>query len=285
MKKTILYVFLLLTLSCGNSDYASEISRLEKLHLDQPTAEIKKQLVAAYKGFIETNTDDKTKSSTYSSQQAKLEMDLNQYQNAASTLTNAIKNYPENGSTTNNIQMISSLLLDRVHPNNPQEAITAFSGLFSDQNSMKTQVNNIINNLKNTMLNTSTTKWDRTKVNDYISLSRLYAGIMPKDANSSEYLYKAAEIANALGKHPKAILIYDSMLADAASYPDVAKTLFLKGYTLDEHYKKYDEAKAIYEKVTTDYPDSKFAESAKASISFLGKSPEEILKSFEEGKK
>ena len=281
MKKTILYVFLLLTLSCGNSDYASDISRLEKLHKDEPTAEIKKQLLAAYKGFIGTNSGDKVNTANYIHQQAKLEMDLNQYQNATSTLMNAIKDFPENGNTSNNIQMISTLLMDRMYANNPSEAYTAFSALFANQESMKTQLNNIIDNLKNTMLNTSTTKWNRTKVNDYISLSRLYAGTMPKDPKSAEYLYKAAEIANALGKHPKAMLIYDAMIGDPESYPDAAKTLFLKGYTLDEHYKKFDEAKAIYEKVVTEYPESKFAESAKASINFLGKSPEEILKSFE----
>ena len=271
----------MLTLSCGNSDYASEISRLEKLHQDEPTAETKKQLVAAYKGFIGANSDDKAKCANYISKQANLEMDLNQYQNAAASLTTAIKDYPDSSNTPKNIQMMGTLLLDRIYPNNPSEAFTAFLGLFSNQEAMKTQLTSIINNLKNTMLNTSTTKWDRTKVNDYISLSRIYGGTMPKDANSAEYLYKAAEIANALSKHPKAILIYDAMLADAESFPDVAKTLFLKGYTLDEHYKKYDEAKVIYEKVVSDYPTSKFAESAKASISFLGKTPEEILKSFE----
>ena len=109
----------------------------------------------------------------------------------------------------------------------------------------------------------------------------MYGGIMPKDSNSPSYLYKAAEIANALGKHPQAILIYDAMLADKESFTDTAKTLFLKAYTLDDYYKKYDEAKVLYEKVVAEHPESKFAESAKASINFLGKSPEEILKSFE----
>jgi len=83
MKKTILYVFLLLTLSCGNSDYGAEILQLEKLHQEQPTAEIKKQLVAAYQGFLSNNKEDKAKSANYSHQLAKLQMDLNQYQNAA----------------------------------------------------------------------------------------------------------------------------------------------------------------------------------------------------------
>ena len=281
MKKTILYAFLLLTLSCGNSDNGGSVLDLEKLHQDQPTAETKKQLATAYKAFIANNAEDKVKCATYSHQLAKLEMDLNQYQNAATTLTNAIKNYGDSGTTSDNIQMISSLFMNQLFANNPKEAYSKFAALFSNQDAMKGQVTNIIDNLKNTMLNTSTTKWDRVKVNDYISLSRLYGGIIPKDSNSADYLYKAAEIANALGKHPQAILIYDSMLADTESFADVAKTLFLKGYTLDDHFKKYDEAKVIYEKVVAEYPESKFAESAKASINFLGKSPEEILKSFE----
>lgn len=284
MKKTILYAFLLLTLSCGNSDNGGSVLDLEKLHQDKPTADTKKQLAAAYQNFIANNPDDKAKCATYSHQLAKLQMDLNQYPEAANTLTGAIKNFATGGNTSDYVQMISSLFMNRIYPNNPKEAYSKFAALFPDQASMKTQITTIIENLKNTMLNTSTSKWDRVKVNDYISLSRLYGGIMPKDANSTNYLYKAAEIANALGKHDQAILIYDSMLADKESFPDIAKTLFLKAYTLDDYFKKYDEAKALYEKVVADYPESKFAESAKASINFLGKSPEEILKSFEKGK-
>ena len=283
MKKTILYAFLLLTLSCGNSDNGAEILRLETLHQEQPTIEIKKQLVAAYQDFI-NNTEDKTKSATYSNQLAKIQKALNQHQKAVTTvasLTNAIKNNSANGISTENIQMISTLLLNQVHAHNPKEAFSQFAALFPDQESMKAQTSNIIINLKNTMLNTNTSKWDGAKVNDYISLSRMYGGIMPRDSNSRAYLYKAAEIANALGKHPQAILIYDAMLADKESFTDTAKTLFLKAYTLDDYYKKYDEAKVLYEKVVAEHPESKFAESAKASINFLGKSPEEILKSFE----
>jgi len=260
MKKTILYAFLLLTLSCGNSDNGGSVLDLEKLHQDKPTADTKKQLAAAYQNFIANNPDDKAKCATYSHQLAKLQMDLNQYPEAANTLTGAIKNFATGGNTSDYVQMISSLFMNRIYPNNPKEAYSKFAALFPDQASMKTQITTIIENLKNTMLNTSTSKWDRVKVNDYISLSRLYGGIMPKDANSTNYLYKAAEIANALGN------------------------LFLKAYTLDDYFKKYDEAKALYEKVVADYPESKFAESAKASINFLGKSPEEILKSFEKGK-
>lgn len=283
MKKTILYVFLLLTLSCGNSDYGAEVLRLEKLHQEQPTAEIKKQLVAAYQGFIKNNSDDKVKSANYSHQLAKMQMDLNQYQDATTTLTNTIKNYPESSTTNDNIQMIGSLLLDRVHANNPTEAFSQFAALFSDTESMKVSLNNILTNLKNTMLNTTTSKWDKVKVNDFISLSRMYAGIMPKDAQSAEHLYLAAKIASSLGKHAQEIQIYDFMLADKTSFPDVAKTLFLKGYALDEHLKKYDEAKVLYERVVNEFPESKFKESAEKSIEFLGKSTEEIMESF--GKK
>jgi len=83
MKKTILYAFLLLTLSCGNSDNTGSILDLEKLHQEKPTAETKKQLVAAYKNFIANNPDDKVNNANYSHQLAKMQLDLNQYQDAS----------------------------------------------------------------------------------------------------------------------------------------------------------------------------------------------------------
>ena len=143
MKKTILYAFLLLTLSCANSDYEAEILRLKNLHQEQPSIEIKKQLVTAYQNFIDNEGGDKTKSSTYNQELSKIQKDLDQYQkaiNTVSNLTTAIKSNPSNISN-DTIQRISTLLLNQVHAYNPKEAYSQFSALFSNQETMKGQLN------------------------------------------------------------------------------------------------------------------------------------------------
>ena len=49
------------------------------------------------------------------------------------------------------------------------------------------------------------------------------------------------------------------------------------GAVYDEQYDDLDKARETYERVLRDYPDSDIIESVKASIKYLGWTPEEIF--------
>ncbi len=58
--------------------------------------------------------------------------------------------------------------------------------------------------------------------------------------------------------------------------------MFLKGYVYENDLRDLETAKKIYEEFLVKYPDDEFADDAEISIKNLGKSPEELIKEFEE---
>ena len=72
------------------------------------------------------------------------------------------------------------------------------------------------------------------------------------------------------------------------NYPDFDKTpqcLFLKGYIYENNLGDLDMAKSLYEEFLQKYPDDDFADDAEVSIKNLGKTPEQLIKEFEEKQK
>jgi hypothetical protein len=54
------------------------------------------------------------------------------------------------------------------------------------------------------------------------------------------------------------------------------------GYIHENYFQELGKAKAIYEQFLQRYPDHDFADDAQISIENLGKSPEELIRIFEE---
>ncbi len=112
-----------------------------------------------------------------------------------------------------------------------------------------------------------------------------YAKKFPDDAQAPTYLFKAGEIQRTLKRFDKAIGTYKTI---CDKYPDYDKTphsLFLLGFTYEEDMKNIAEAKTIYEDFLKKYPKHDLADDVQFSLKNLGKSAEEIIKSFEAQKK
>jgi len=123
---------------------------------------------------------------------------------------------------------------------------------------------------------------NRTQADELIALYVGYADEFPEDTDTPEYLFKAGDMAMNLNMPRKAIEVFDRILTN---YPDFEKTpqcLFLKGYVYENNLGDLNAAKSIYEDFLVKYPDDEFADDAEVSIKNLGKTPEELIKEFEE---
>jgi TolA-binding protein len=58
--------------------------------------------------------------------------------------------------------------------------------------------------------------------------------------------------------------------------------MFLKAFVYEDQLHDLNKAKKYYEEFLEKYPDSDFADDARISLQNLGKSPEELIKEFEE---
>lgn len=105
----------------------------------------------------------------------------------------------------------------------------------------------------------------------------------PNDPASPEWLFKALEIAVGQKDAAKSEEICQLLMK---KYPTYEKTPFgmfmLASMVYDDQQKDLDKARAMLERIILDYPDSEITPSAEAMTQFLGMTPEEILKQFQE---
>lgn len=116
----------------------------------------------------------------------------------------------------------------------------------------------------------------------YVDAVEALALVSPQDTIVPDHLYTAAEVARSIRTFPKAMSLYDWLIDTYPSHTKTANALFIKGFILEQDYKRSDEAKLIYEQFLTKYPDHEMAQSAEFLLDNIGKSDQEILKQLED---
>lgn len=109
-----------------------------------------------------------------------------------------------------------------------------------------------------------------------------FANDFPKDSLSAEYLFKAADLYRAKHEFEKAISTFDRVGKDYPEYAKVPQTIFLQGFIYENDVKDLPKAKERYEYFIQQYPNHALARDVQFSLNNLGKSPEQIIKEFQQ---
>jgi TolA-binding protein len=112
-----------------------------------------------------------------------------------------------------------------------------------------------------------------------------YAEKHKDSPESPDYLYKAADLSLNTNQSRQALDLYNRIIYQYPDYKKAPECLFLMGYIYENYLQELGKAKEIYEQFIAKYPTHEFADDAKVSIENLGKSPEELIRSFEEKNK
>lgn len=126
---------------------------------------------------------------------------------------------------------------------------------------------------------------DVSVANNAIILYSRYASQNPDDSSSAEYLFRAAEICKALNKGRLALTYYEKIENDYSSFPKKAVCIFMQGFVNENLLMDIEKAKYHYERFIEEYPNHALAKDTKVLIQNLGKTPEELIKSFQEKEK
>lgn len=135
------------------------------------------------------------------------------------------------------------------------------------------------------LINDSTKTLNRELAEEQLKTYAAFTEKFPEDSRSEEFLYKAAELANSMGKTPVALDYYHSF---CEKYPQSKKApyaLFLQAFIYENQLKNLERARELYTSFLTSYPDHELAKDARFSLDNLGKSEEELIKMFEEKNK
>lgn len=136
--------------------------------------------------------------------------------------------------------------------------------------------------LEEELFDSTSLRLDNRKALELIRLYEEYATTYPESELAPEYLFNAADISMNMRRPNATIALFDRIIAEYPDYKRSASALFLKAFVYEDQLKDYENARTNYELFLVKYPLSEFADDAEVSLKNLGKSPEELIKEFEE---
>jgi tetratricopeptide (TPR) repeat protein len=109
-----------------------------------------------------------------------------------------------------------------------------------------------------------------------------FAEAYPKDSAAPEYLFKLADVYRGIKQADKSFAVYDKIIATYPNYEKTPTCLFLKGFLYENEKQNLKKAAAMYQQFLKQYPQHELADDVSFSLNNLGKSPEELIKQFEQ---
>jgi tetratricopeptide (TPR) repeat protein len=100
-----------------------------------------------------------------------------------------------------------------------------------------------------------------------------------------KYTFKAANLNMNMGDGTKAIELFDKFIEKYPDEPKAIVSMFFKAYIYENQIKNLDKAKELYLQFVEKYPNNDFAKDARMALQNLGKSPEQMVREFEEKQK
>ena len=124
--------------------------------------------------------------------------------------------------------------------------------------------------------------FDKTKAEALIASYDKYITAFPQDEKTPSYIFNQSEVYATLKDYDKSIACYQKVYNDYKDSDKAATCLFMLGFTYEDKIKDLNKAKTYYEEFLAKFPNHELADDVQFSLSNLGKSPEEIMKQFEE---
>lgn len=150
-----------------------------------------------------------------------------------------------------------------------------------NNNAEKKKLASDVSELEAVLLTDTTSLLDRNLALELIQAYENYANALPEDSLAPEYLYKGAEIAMNLQMAGRAIEYHQRILNNYPDFDKKSYSLFLQAFIYENQMQQYETAKKLYREFIEIYPEHPLADDAAVSISNMGKSLEELIKSWE----
>lgn len=142
-----------------------------------------------------------------------------------------------------------------------------------------------IKKLEEQVFSSKIIKLDSKLANELILLYDDFSKKYSQDSLAPKYLFKAGEVSMSLNLGNKAIDYFTKFMQQFPDNLKVPQSIFLQAFIYETQMKNLPAAKQKYTEFIDKYPKHELVKDAIASIELLGKSPEEIIKSFEEKNK
>jgi outer membrane protein assembly factor BamD (BamD/ComL family) len=122
---------------------------------------------------------------------------------------------------------------------------------------------------------------DPARADALASACLAFAERYPGDTLAPAMIYDAADLMMNMGKHGEAFSQFERLRRDYPEHEKSEVALFLMAFITENELGDLGRARDLYGQFLKEYPNSDFADDARACIQNLGKSPEDILRSFQ----
>jgi len=139
-----------------------------------------------------------------------------------------------------------------------------------------------IEQLEKELFGNVTTIPDREKSLTLVTAYVEYAEMHPGSEKAPEFIFRAADICMNTGYPGRAIELYTMVYRDYPEYAKRPESLFLIAFIYETQFNNLQLAEHNYKKFVEQFPDHDLADDAKILLQHLGKSPDELVKEFEE---
>lgn len=125
----------------------------------------------------------------------------------------------------------------------------------------------------------------KTHAEAFIQISEAYSTLV-KDTDPNKFvdlIMRAAGLAKTVGEPNKALRFYYNVAETIPGHPKAPTALFMMGFIYENDLKDMDKARETYELFLKRYPkDPDYVDDAQNALKYLGMSPEDIIKQFEQ---
>jgi outer membrane protein assembly factor BamD (BamD/ComL family) len=127
-------------------------------------------------------------------------------------------------------------------------------------------------------------EYNEKKMDSLLLLYRQYISEFPQDSMVAEYLYRSGMLNMSLRKGPEALSDFTNLINKFPKNKHLPEVYYYKAYVYEDIIYDVSAARTAYYEFINRYPEHKLVGDATLSIRYLGKSPKEIVASFEEKK-
>ncbi len=127
-----------------------------------------------------------------------------------------------------------------------------------------------------------TDEFDLHLANELMRTYASFSNACTGDSLVPEYLMRRADLLRGAGKIHESIRLFESIHDGYPTYENKVLCAFLTAYLYETELLDLEMSEKLYNKIIELYPKSHEAELAKVSLKYLGKSPEELVRKFQE---
>lgn len=158
--------------------------------------------------------------------------------------------------------------------------LSACSG--GDKEAKKKELSDQIQKMEQEMFSSPEVSVTSDKANSIVLLYSRYVNENPEDSLAPLYLFKSGEMFRAVNNGNMSVKYYQRLIDEYPNSEKVPVAIFLQGFVYENILTDMVNAGKFYKLYLEKYPNGEFAKDASVLIENLGKSPEDMIKEFEQ---